>query len=88
LALHGISFTVEVLKSVVLGAGVTWRKFSIPEAVLLARLEEDFQCTHWGRVEWSHDLAQEDAQARVAAASLLTQLSTPSPILSKKVETG
>jgi len=47
--------------------------------VLLARLEEDFQSNQWGRVEWSHDISQEDAQARVAAAALLTQLSSPSP---------
>ncbi|CAB3376680.1 Hypothetical predicted protein [Cloeon dipterum] len=84
LALHGLSYATDVLKSIVLGAAVARRHLTVPEAVLLSRLEEDFQCDHWGRVEWSHDISQEDAQARVAAASILIQLSMPSPIATQK----
>ena len=38
------------------------------QAVRLSRLEEDFQTKYWGRIEWAHDIAQHDLQARVAAA--------------------
>jgi ATP synthase F1 complex assembly factor 2 len=38
------------------------------KAVLLSRLEEEFQLGHWGRVEWAHDLSQQDLQARLSAA--------------------
>jgi ATP synthase mitochondrial F1 complex assembly factor 2 len=86
LALHGISYTVDVLKSVILGTAVSWRKLTVAEAVLLSRLEEDFQSNQWGRVEWSHDISQEDAQARAAAGALLTQLSTPSPVTANKAK--
>ncbi|XP_059484743.1 ATP synthase mitochondrial F1 complex assembly factor 2 [Neocloeon triangulifer] len=83
-ALHGLSYAVDVLKSVVLGTALARRHLGVPEAVLLSRLEEDYQCERWGRVEWSHDISQEDAQARVAAASLIIQLSSPSPTVTTK----
>lgn len=46
-------------------------RFISPEkAVLLSRLEEEYQTGHWGRVEWAHDLNQQDLQARLSAVVL------------------
>lgn len=46
-------------------------RFITPEkAVLLSRLEEEYQTGHWGRVEWAHDLNQQDLQARLSAVVL------------------
>ncbi|KAG5683267.1 hypothetical protein PVAND_012557 [Polypedilum vanderplanki] len=66
--LHGFQFAVDTLKSVILAFACIDR-FLLPDrAVLLSRLEEEFQLGHWGRVEWAHDLSQQDLQARLAAA--------------------
>lgn len=67
-ALHGIQFAVETLKSVILACACIDRFISPERAVLLSRLEEEFQLGHWGRVEWAHDLSQQDLQARLSAA--------------------
>uniref|UniRef100_A0A8D8X9P7 ATP synthase mitochondrial F1 complex assembly factor 2 n=1 Tax=Cacopsylla melanoneura TaxID=428564 RepID=A0A8D8X9P7_9HEMI len=64
----GINFAVETLKSIVLALACVDRKLSIEEAVHLSKLEEEYQIGHWGRVEWAHDLDQQELQARVAAA--------------------
>lgn len=40
------------------------------KAVLLSRLEEEYQTDHWGRVEWAHDLNQQDLQAKLSAVLL------------------
>lgn len=67
-ALHGIQFAVETLKSVILAFACIDRFINPAKAVLLSRLEEEYQLGHWGRVEWAHDIAQQDLQARLAAA--------------------
>lgn len=46
------------------------RFLDVKKAVLLSRLEEEYQLGHWGRVEWAHDLSQQDLQARLAAVVL------------------
>lgn len=66
--LHGFQFAVDTLKSVVLAFACIDRFITPEKAVLLSRLEEEYQLGHWGRVEWSHDLSQQDLQARLAAA--------------------
>lgn len=67
-SLHGFQFAVETVKSVIL-AFACIDMFITPEtAVLLSRLEEEYQLGHWGRVEWAHDLSQQDLQARFSAA--------------------
>lgn len=67
-ALHGFQFAVETVKSVILAFACIDRRITPEEAVLLSRLEEEYQLGHWGRVEWEHDLAQQDLQARFSAA--------------------
>jgi ATP synthase mitochondrial F1 complex assembly factor 2 len=66
--LHGLQFAVETVKSVILAFACLDRVISPEEAVLLSRLEEEYQLGHWGRVEWAHDLTQQDLQARLSAA--------------------
>lgn len=66
--LHGIQFAVETVKSVMLAFACIDRFITPEKAVLLSRLEEEYQLGHWGRVEWAHDLSQCDLQARLAAA--------------------
>ncbi|KAF4530155.1 hypothetical protein B566_EDAN001412 [Ephemera danica] len=84
IALHGFSFAVEALKSVILAIACMQRHLPVEKVVLLARLEEEFQSGRWGRVEWSHDLAQEDIQSRVSAATLLVHLTSSSANLKSK----
>ncbi|XP_043274448.1 ATP synthase mitochondrial F1 complex assembly factor 2 [Venturia canescens] len=75
-ALQGFLYSVDTLKSVILTMAVCDRKISVEEAVSLSRLEEEFQISHWGNVEWSHDLSKQDLQGRLAAATLFIHLSS------------
>ncbi|KAL5281674.1 ATPAF2 family protein [Megaselia abdita] len=68
--LHGFIFAVDTLKSIILACATIDRFISVEKAVYLARLEEEYQLRHWGRVEWSHDLSQLELQARLAASVL------------------
>nr|XP_012134815.1 PREDICTED: ATP synthase mitochondrial F1 complex assembly factor 2 isoform X2 [Megachile rotundata] len=52
------------------------RVISIKEAVKQSRLEEDYQTSHWGSVEWFHDQNKYDLQARLAAAILFVHLNS------------
>lgn len=70
-SLHAFAFAVGTLKSVILSCACIDRFLSVEKAVLLARLEEEFQAKNCGRVEWAHDSNQHDLQARLAAAVLL-----------------
>lgn len=83
-AVHGFSFGVEALKSVILTLCCTERHISVEKAVLLSRLEEEFQSGHWGHVEWAHDLNQQEMQARLAAAVLFIQLNSSSTFVQSK----
>lgn len=61
---------MDSLKSVVLTLACIERFLTPEKAVLLSRLEEEYQTGHWGRVEWAHDLSQQDLQARLSAVVL------------------
>lgn len=74
--LHGIQFAVETIKSVVLAFACIDRAITPEKAVLLSRLEEEYQLGHWGRVEWAHDLNQQDLQSRLAAAVFYVHCNT------------
>lgn len=63
-------YGVDTLKSVVLTLACTERFIAPEKAVLLSRLEEEYQTGHWGRVEWAHDLNQQDLQTRLSAVVL------------------
>ncbi|KAK0179813.1 hypothetical protein PV327_005529 [Microctonus hyperodae] len=74
--LQGFMYGVDILKSVILMLAVSERVISVEQAVSLSRLEEEFQISHWGNVEWSHDLSKQDLQARLAAAVLFIHLNS------------
>ncbi|KAJ8729293.1 hypothetical protein PYW08_000874 [Mythimna loreyi] len=70
-ALSAMSFGVEALKSPLLMLACVERRLEPKQAVLLARLEEEYQLRQWGRVEWAHELNQAELTARVAASLLV-----------------
>ncbi|XP_024082774.1 ATP synthase mitochondrial F1 complex assembly factor 2 isoform X1 [Cimex lectularius] len=75
-SLHGFLLAVESLKSLILTLSCIDKRLTTNQAVLLSRLEEEFQADRWGRVEWSHNVSQYDVQARVAAAVLFIHLNS------------
>lgn len=75
-AIHGFFYAVNALKSVILTLATIERLITVEEAVKLSRLEEEFQISHWGNIEWSHDLDKYDLQSRVAAAVLFVHLNS------------
>lgn len=84
-SMHGFVFAVDVLKSIILAFACIDRYFTVEQAVKLSRLEEEFQITHWGRVEWAHDLNQQDLQARLAAAVLFIHFNTSEHLIKEKL---
>lgn len=76
---------MDVLKSLVLTFACIDRYITVEEAVRLSRLEEEFQIKHWGRVEWAHDVSQQDSQARLAASVLYVHLNTSEHIIREKM---
>lgn len=51
----------------------------------MARLEEEYQLGFWGRVEWAHDLSQQDLQARLAAAVLFVHFNRSETMIKQKL---
>lgn len=84
-ALHGFIYAVETLKSVILTCACVDRFISVEKAVLLARLEEEYQLGHWGRVEWAHDVSKLDLQARLSAAILFVQFNSSNVFVKQKI---
>ncbi|XP_053327035.1 ATP synthase mitochondrial F1 complex assembly factor 2 [Spea bombifrons] len=72
--LLGIEFIISQLKSLILAMGLVDRSLSVEKAVLLSRLEEEFQIQHWGNVEWAHEYDLQELQARTAAGTLFVHL--------------
>lgn len=72
-ALSAMNFGVEALKSPILMLACVERYIDPKEAVLLARLEEEYQLMRWGRVPWAHEINQAELTSRVAAALLVIQ---------------
>ncbi|XP_076687131.1 ATP synthase mitochondrial F1 complex assembly factor 2 homolog l(2)k14505 [Andrena cerasifolii] len=75
-AVHGFMYGVDAVKSVILTLAAAERVINIEEAVKLSRLEEDYQASHWGSVEWFHDQNKFDLQSRLAAAILFVHLNS------------
>ncbi|XP_011506118.1 PREDICTED: ATP synthase mitochondrial F1 complex assembly factor 2 [Ceratosolen solmsi marchali] len=69
-AVFGFMYGVDTVKSVILTLAASERRITIEEAVALSRLEEEYQISHWGNIEWSHELSKYDLQSRMAAAIL------------------
>ncbi|KAJ8954377.1 hypothetical protein NQ318_011050, partial [Aromia moschata] len=77
-AVNGFVYGVDTLKSVILTIACVERFITPEKAVLLSRLEEEYQTGHWGRVEWAHDLSQQDLQARLAAVVIFIYFNSQS----------
>jgi len=83
-AVHGFTFGVDAIKSILLMCAVVDKRITVEEAVRLSRLEVDFQVEHWGNVEWAHNLELHDTMARVAAADIFIQCNTSQYLTKKK----
>lgn len=83
--MHGFVFAVDVLKSLVLTLAVLEQRVSVAEAVRLSRLEEEHQIKKWGRVEFAHDVAQLDLQARLAAAVMFVHFNGQEHVVKDKL---
>lgn len=78
-------YGVDTLKSVILTMACIERFITPEKAVLLSRLEEEYQAGHWGRVEWAHGLSQQNLQARLSAVVLFVYFNTQSNNVQIKV---
>lgn len=84
-SLTGLEYVITQLKSVVLSLGMIDRHLSVQEAVLLSRLEEEYQIRRWGNVEWAHDYDMYELRARTAAGALFVHLSSESSSIKRKL---
>lgn len=84
-SLTGLEFVITQLKSVVLSFGLIDRHLSVEQAVLLSRLEEEYQIRSWGNVEWAHDYDMYELRARTAAGTLFVHLSSESSTIKRKL---
>lgn len=83
--LPGFIYAVDTLKSIILTLACVEKFLNVEKAVLLSRLEEEFQLGRWGRVEWAHDLNQQELQARLAAAVLFIYFNSSLSLVKTKV---
>lgn len=85
-AIHGFKYGVDTIKSVILTLAASENVIGVEEAVELSRLEEEYQISHWGRVEWSHELSKYDLQSRLAAAIIFIHLNSNSKTSQPKLD--
>ncbi|XP_061455349.1 ATP synthase mitochondrial F1 complex assembly factor 2 [Rhineura floridana] len=84
-ALQGIEYMITQLKSLILSMGLLDKRLTVEQAVLLSRLEEEYQIQHWGNVEWAHDYDMYELRARTAAATLFVHLCTENSTVKQKL---
>ncbi|XP_015264789.1 PREDICTED: ATP synthase mitochondrial F1 complex assembly factor 2 [Gekko japonicus] len=84
-ALHGIEYMITQLKSLILSVCLLDKSLTVEQAVLLSRLEEEYQIQHWGTVEWAHDYDAYELRARTAAATLFVHLCSESSTIKHKL---
>ncbi|XP_045382847.1 ATP synthase mitochondrial F1 complex assembly factor 2 isoform X3 [Lemur catta] len=84
-ALQGIEFIVTQLKSMVLTLGLIDLHLTVEQAVLLSRLEEEYQIQKWGNIEWAHDYELQELRARTAAGALFVHLCSESTTVKHKL---
>lgn len=61
-------------KSLIIGVALFNEEISIKEAILMSRIEEDFQIEEWGEVEGGHDIEVSNLHMRLTAASIFHKL--------------
>lgn len=84
-ALQGIEYVITQLKSLILSMGLIDRHITVEKAVLLSRLEEEYQIQRWGNVEWAHDYDLCELRARAAAGTLFVHLCSESSTVKHKL---
>ncbi|XP_028632416.1 ATP synthase mitochondrial F1 complex assembly factor 2 isoform X2 [Grammomys surdaster] len=84
-ALQGIEFVVAQLKSMLLTLGLIDLRLTVEQAVLLSRLEEEYQIQKWGNIEWAHDYELQELRARTAAGTLFVHLCSESSTVKHKL---
>ncbi|XP_041061725.1 ATP synthase mitochondrial F1 complex assembly factor 2 [Carcharodon carcharias] len=84
-ALVGLEYVVHQLKSVVLSLNLIDRNLNVEKAVLLSRLEEQYQIEFWGNVEWAHDYDLYELRSRTAAGALFVHLCSESTAIKHKL---
>ncbi|XP_060794925.1 ATP synthase mitochondrial F1 complex assembly factor 2 [Neoarius graeffei] len=84
-SLTGLEYVISQLKSLILSFGLIDRHLTVEHAVLLSRLEEEYQIQRWGNVEWAHDYDLYELRARTAAGALFVHLSSESSTVKKKL---
>uniref|UniRef100_A0A8C8S9C3 ATP synthase mitochondrial F1 complex assembly factor 2 n=1 Tax=Pelusios castaneus TaxID=367368 RepID=A0A8C8S9C3_9SAUR len=84
-ALQGIEYVITQLKSLILSMGLMERHITVEKAVLLSRLEEEYQIQRWGKVEWAHDYEMYELRARTAAGTLFAHLCSESSTVKHKL---
>ncbi|AWP17417.1 putative ATP synthase mitochondrial F1 complex assembly factor 2 [Scophthalmus maximus] len=84
-SLTGLEYVITQLKSVVLSMAMIDRHLNVEQAVLLSRLEEEYQIQSWGNVEWAHDYDMYELRARTAAGALFVHLSSESSTIKRKL---
>lgn len=85
-SLHAFNYAVDTLKSAILAFACVDKYLSVEKAVTLSRLEEEYQLKFWGRVEWAHDLNQQDTQARLAACILFIHFNSFEHLIREKMQ--
>lgn len=66
----GFERLVNTLKSLLLSIALVERNITVEEAVSLSRLEQEYQISKWGNVEWYHDIDLLESRKTAAACSL------------------
>ncbi|XP_014035180.1 ATP synthase mitochondrial F1 complex assembly factor 2 isoform X2 [Salmo salar] len=84
-SLTGLEYVITQLKSVVLAFALIDKHITVEQAVLLSRLEEEFQIGHWGNVEWAHDVDLYELRSRTAAGALFVHFSSESSAVKRKL---
>ena len=68
--LMGLKFCMDTVKSVVLSLAAFKQLINCDSAVQLSRLEEEFQISKWGSVEWAHEWSRLETLNRFTAGVL------------------
>lgn len=75
-SLMAFNYMAECLKSTIITVALLERYIpTVEEACRLAMLEQEHQYAQWGKVEWYHDVNEQELRARVSAALLFIYLS-------------
>ncbi|KAH9503992.1 ATP synthase mitochondrial F1 complex assembly factor 2 [Bulinus truncatus] len=82
--LFGYHYAVDCIKSLLIIMALVDKYISIETAVELARLEQNFQTSRWGTVEWFHDIELYELQSRLSAAILFIHWCSESTVIKRK----